>query len=163
MAGRLIKNQNFLAGVALSLVGLFMLVDAINFGRFINGSVGADFFPKIVSAALLVVGISLACSGLAQVRKGSSATAEGSDDQIKSNVLEFLGAIAALVLYIFLLEPLGFIIATIPFCFALILLISPKKKRNYPLFAGVSVGVAIAAYLLFVKVFYVMLPQGILG
>lgn len=163
MAGRLIKNQNFLAGIALSLVGIFMLVDAIRFGRFINGNVGADFFPKMVSTALLLVGISLLSSGLTQVKKEPSVANGGVTGQIKGNVPEFLGTIAVLILYILLLEPLGFIIATIPFCFSLILLISPKDKRNYLLFAAISVGVAIVAYLLFVKVFYVMLPQGILG
>jgi hypothetical protein len=41
--------------------------------------------------------------------------------------------------------------------------LSPKENRNCLLFAIVAVAVTVAVYFLFVKVFYVMLPGGILG
>jgi putative tricarboxylic transport membrane protein len=159
MTRRLLKNRNFLMGCILTAVGIGMLADAINFGRFISGGIGADFFPKIISSALVLTGLLLAAGAYRAARK----QAETRESAVKSNYVEFAAVIGLFLVYILALKPLGFIVSTAPFTFLLILVLSPRENRGYLLFAVIAAAVTIAAYFLFVKVFYVMLPSGILG
>jgi putative tricarboxylic transport membrane protein len=146
-------------GCILTVMGIWMLADAINFGRFISGGIGADFFPKIISSALILIGL-LLIAGAYQAERNP---AKKNENTIKSNYREFAAVMGLLTVYILALKPLGFILATAPFTFLLILILSPRENRSFRLFALLAVAVTVAAYFLFVKVFYVMLPQGILG
>jgi putative tricarboxylic transport membrane protein len=159
MTRQLIKDKNFRMGCILTALGIWMLADAINFGRFISGGIGADFFPKIISTALVLIGLLLAAGAYKAARK----QAEKREAAVKNNYAEFAAVIGLFILYILALKPLGFILSTAPFTFLLILILSPRENRRYLLFAAIAVAVTIAAYFLFVKVFYVMLPPGILG
>jgi putative tricarboxylic transport membrane protein len=157
---KFLRNGDFLAGLVLFVLGFFMLGNAINFGRQIDAAIGADFFPKIISAALIAVSVGLILGGVKAVK---AAEAEGSGAQPSKNYPGFAATLGLLILYIFVMPVLGFIIATVPFTFLLILILVPKGKKNRLLFLGISAGITLAAYFLFVKVFFVMLPAGILG
>jgi putative tricarboxylic transport membrane protein len=163
MTGQLIKNKNFLMGSIVTLVGIGMLADAINFGRFISGGIGADFFPKIISSALILMGLLLGAEGYRVVREQAGKHQGASQEAIKNNYLEFAAVLGVLTVYVIVLRPLGFILSTVPFTFLLILILSSRENRRVPLFAIIAVIVTVAVYFLFVKVFYVMLPVGILG
>lgn len=156
-----LKNGEVLAGSVLFLIGMFMLLNAIIFGRAINTGIGADFFPKIVSCALMAVSAGLIRSGI-RTEKAFAADNE-KEPANKGNYPVFAAALGVFLVYVFLMPVLGFIIATIPFIFCLILLLAPTKKRKIPLFLGISVAVSLGTYLLFVKLFFVMLPAGLLG
>ncbi|MDR1106884.1 MAG: tripartite tricarboxylate transporter TctB family protein [Treponema sp.] len=156
-----IKNGDILAGAVLFLIGMFMLINAAVFGRAINTGIGADFFPKIVSCALMTVSAGLLRSGI-KAEKASAANNK-TEPVKKGNYPVFAAVLVVFLSYVFIMPVLGFIITTIPFLFFLMLLLVPKKKRNIPLFLGVSSGVSLGTYLLFVKVFFVMLPMGLLG
>ena len=163
MIRRFFKNQNIVAGSVLILVGIIMLTDAINFGRFISSKVGADFFPKIISAGLILTGTAILITGLREFRKESAEDRGKAKVSIQGNYLALTYTIVLLIVYVILLGPLGFITTTIPVTFLLMLLLTPKSKRNYLVFAIVSAVATIATYFLFAKIFYVMLPRGILG
>ena len=62
-----------------------------------------------------------------------------------------------------LLQPVGFIVCSSLYVFFQILILSKGMKRNYPAFAVVSIAASVSAYFLFVRVFQVMIPAGILG
>jgi putative tricarboxylic transport membrane protein len=160
MTRQLIKDKNFRMGCIMTVLGIWMLADAINFGRFISGGIGADFFPKIISTALILIGLLLAAGAYKAARKQAEKRETAA---IKNNYPEFAATLGLLALYILALKPLGFILSTAPFTFLLILILSPRENRNCLLFATVAAAVTVALYFLFVKVFYIMLPGGILG
>jgi hypothetical protein len=156
-----LKNSEVLAGSVLFLVGIFMLLNAVVFGWAIKAGIGADFFPKIISCALMAVSAGLIRSGI-KTEKASAANNE-TRPAGKGNYPVFAAVLGSFLAYVFLMPILGFIIATIPFTFFLVLLLVPAKNRKIPLFLGVSVAVSLGTYLLFVKVFFVMLPAGLFG
>jgi hypothetical protein len=156
-----LKNGEVLAGSILFLMGMFMLLNAVIFGRAINTGIGADFFPKIVSCALLAVSVGLVHSGI-KTEKSFAVNNETMPAK-KGNYPVFTAALGVFLVYGFLMPILGFIIATIPFTFCLIMLLVPAKNKKIPFFLGISVAVSLGTYLLFVKIFFVMLPAGLLG
>ena len=68
-----------------------------------------------------------------------------------------------ITVYISLMKPLGFILSTIIYLFAQILLIAPRDKKKPVFILILSVVVSVALYAIFVKGFSVILPAGILS
>ena len=68
--------------------------------------------------------------------------------------------VAWLAGYVLALTWFGFIIATIPAFFLLILLFTWKEKKNYVAAAVYAVVYAVGAYFLFTRVLNVILPTG---
>ena len=69
---------------------------------------------------------------------------------------------AFLILYVFLLKPLGFVISTIIFLLGMITLFTPKEKRSVIRIILICVIFSVVVYWLFAKVLTLSLPQGIL-
>jgi putative tricarboxylic transport membrane protein len=65
-------------------------------------------------------------------------------------------------LYLALLEPLGFLLSTAVYLFFQFIVLS-RKKPNLPLYGLLSISTSAIVYYLFVKVFILFLPAGILG
>lgn len=82
----------------------------------------------------------------------------------KRGFLLFL-SLLFLVLYSVLLQRLGFILSTILYLLATIILLTPREKvrRSLPLVAGFSVVVPVLIYIVFTKYLTLFLPKGILG
>ena len=72
-------------------------------------------------------------------------------------------SIIAMLIYILLTPILGFLIATALFLIAQMLIISNFAKEKIILFFVISILMAVIVNYVFRNVFYVMLPQGILG
>ncbi|MFA6633621.1 MAG: tripartite tricarboxylate transporter TctB family protein, partial [Kiritimatiellia bacterium] len=68
-----------------------------------------------------------------------------------------------LILYLALIPILGYIIASTLYIFGQILILNRSNKQHYLRYATISIFSAVLTYLLFVKVFSVMIPAGILG
>ena len=65
--------------------------------------------------------------------------------------------------YMLAFEPVGFIVSSILFLFALMNWFANNENRNLPLFAIISVLLPVAVDALFVFVIKMPLPKGIIG
>lgn len=144
-----------LFNIVLLLVGiaLFCSAQTIEAGAVLGQ--GADFMPKLMSIAWIVL---CALNLFRGFREPEGEKGNGS-------VRRFLVTLALLFAYIYLLNPIGFTLASILYVFAQTLLFVPKEKRNvrnYVLFAVVSIVIPIAINLLFENVFSLILPEGML-
>lgn len=144
-----------LFNIVLLLVGiaLFCSAQTIQAGAVLGQ--GADFMPKLMSIAWIVLSVMNLLNGLREP--------EGKKEN--GSIRRFLLTLALLFVYIYLLDPIGFTMASILYVFAQTLLFVPKEKRsvkNYVLFAVVSVVLPIAINLLFQNVFSLILPEGML-
>ena len=77
-----------------------------------------------------------------------------------------MATIAAFTVYVFVIEPAGFLLSSIVYLFAQITILAPKEKRGIKgiiLFAVIAVVVCVAVYFIFRFGLNVMLPAGILG
>ena len=122
-------------------------------------SVGADFWPKLILFCLIVISTYLTASNAIKWRKSlgekKAGMAGGSGElvgwiRVSITTLFIVG-------YVLLLKPLGFIMASPLFIIAMMLMISPEKKKIIP--AGV-VGIMIIIYVLFGKLLFIPLPKG---
>lgn len=134
-------------------VALFCSAQTIQAGAVLGQ--GADFMPKLMSIAWIVLSALNLFHGLR----------EQEGEKESGSVKRFLVTLALLFVYIYLLDVIGFTLASILYVFAQTLLFVPKEKRsvkNYVLFAVVSVVLPIAINLLFQNVFSLILPEGML-
>lgn len=122
-------------------------------------SVGADFWPKLILFCLIVISTYLTASNAIKWRKSlgeKEAGMEGGSGElggwIRVSIATFF-----IVGYVLLLKPVGFIVASPLFIIAMMLLISPEKKKIIPV--GV-VGIMIIIYVLFGKLLFIPLPKG---
>lgn len=145
--------------IVLIIVGavLWIMAQKIEVGAAMGH--GGDFMPKICATAWLIISILML---LFRMRK--SPAADGENESI--SVRGFLLTLALLLVYVFLLEPVGFVIMSVIYMFIQMLLFVPKEKmtkKTVIVFAAVSVILPIAVDLLFVNVFSLVLPTGFLG
>ena len=68
-----------------------------------------------------------------------------------------------MLLYVIAFEPVGFLLSSMVYLFAQILLMSNRDNRRPVLFAAISVALPVGIALLFAYVIKMPLPVGILG
>jgi len=72
-------------------------------------------------------------------------------------------SIISLILYVLLLKPLGFVLASVLYVITQMFFFSGKEKRKPVLFICLGIGLCLVIYLIFKKVMYIGLPSGILS
>lgn len=143
--------------LALAVVAL-LATAAIPAGRDGWSMTGARFFPLLVSLGLLILGVVqlVRTTIVPDSALGRHAGREAAETDWRAPA----GVAAALVAYVLVLEPLGYIVATaLLFPAGARLLGSRSPVRD--VIAGV--GFAVAVYALFTKLLAVPLPGGLVG
>lgn len=154
MRGR--KLADTMIHVILVIVGIVFLISS---QRIETGAVlgqGGDFVPKVCSIAWLLISVLLLVFGLQEKE-------ESQEKPMRMKI--FLATLMLLLLYVAALEVIGFVLCSAVYIFIQIMLFAPEEKRNKKnmiLFAVIAVVVPVAVNLLFVNVFALILPTGIL-
>lgn len=154
------KYGDLAVGIFFTAMAVIMFVVACQFPPNLLGGVGPDFMPKIVAVGLGILGVLQCISGGRTMRKDFSGEAEEED---KPEYWRVLATVAAFGVFVFTLEKVGFLIMSIIYLFVQMLILAPKEKRNYVLFAVISVVFNIVVYYIFRNGLNVILPAGILG
>ena len=136
-------------------VGLWVSAQGIEVGAAMGQ--GGDFMPKLCATIWVLLSALLLVSSFIE-KKSEKEKSEGS-------VKGFFATLVLLFVYILLLKPVGFVITSILYMFVQMLLFVPKEqleKKRIVSFAVISVILPILVNLLFVHVFSLILPAGIL-
>ncbi|MDT4763091.1 tripartite tricarboxylate transporter TctB family protein [Sphaerochaeta sp. PS] len=150
-------KKNIGLGAFSIILGVAMYLASFGIRDFAAVGVGATFFPRLASLGFVILGALL----ILQVLRGPKPLPEAKSPT-KRNYSIVLSMVL-LVIFLALLESLGYIICSALYIFFQILILAPEKKKNYVLYGIISVISSLATYLLFVRVFQVMIPSGILG
>lgn len=140
----------FIAGIAL-----WISAQGIEAGAAMGQ--GGDFMPKLCAVIWVILSGLLLVTGI--FGKGAEEKAAG------GNTRAFFMTLALLFFYVLLLKPVGFVITSSLYMFAQMVLFVPKElinKKRLVLFAAISIILPILVNLLFVNVFSLILPAGIL-
>ncbi len=124
----------------------------------IRQTVGPEVFPIIISACLMLSAVALFAKTLREkaTRVRHSELPEGVGEDRLTQALALLG----IGVYIFAMEPLGYIVSTALLCiYETAVFEAGHWVRN--VLSGV--GFSVAVYAIFVNFLNVMLPKGILG
>lgn len=119
-----------------------------------SAGLGAGGFPQFVTICLGVLGAIQAVKSYMALRKNPD------QDKAVLKAADLFGAGSLLIsfgVYVWLVQPLGYIISTTLFFFLFMLIYGERKWFRMVI---ISVVFSIVTYYLFVKVFYVMLPKG---
>ena len=151
------KLSELIISIVLFIAGavLFISSQEIEVGAAMGQ--GGDFMPKLCSVLWLII------SGLLTI-----FTVMNKDDSGKEITISLKGFFATLILliaYVTFLKPIGFVITSILYMFVQMLLFVPaeyRTKKNYMFFLIISIIIPVAVNALFVNVFSLILPTGVL-
>ncbi len=150
------KISETIVNIVLVLFGAALWVTAQNIEVGAAMGQGGDFMPKLCSSIWMVLSILILVFGL------RTPDAGGKDSV---SIKGLISTLVLLFVYILLLKPIGFVITSIVYMFVQMMLFVPaeyRNKKNYIIFAVVSVVLPVAVNLLFANVFSLILPTGIL-
>ena len=165
------RSKDVVTGLITIGLAIFLFVISSNVRDFAAVGVGAGFLPRLAAILLGILGVILTVEGW---RRGASpgrgvksaqAARKDDDDEVEvfgGWLAVFLSA-GLMCVYVGFLDRLGFIVASTLYAFCQMLILAKNARRNYLLFGVVALVTSAVAYFLFVRVFQVMLPAGILG
>jgi len=126
------------------------------------------FVPYLWGGVLLFLSLWLIVRGILKYRRFKAeggVVEKTSAKSVISDKREVVASFIALALYVGLMEALGFVITTILYTFAQILILTPREKwkKNYLPAAIVAVITGCVLYYIFKMLLNVLLPSGILA
>ena len=153
MKPKQLLNRDFVASIGLIAFSLFVMQKAKEFGGAAAKFRGVSpaLFPTILSIAIIVLSLPVMIRGL---RKGYNW--DSTVDFRKRNSYIALGLVLATVLYVLILEFLGFYLATSLYTLALIILMRGASPIRAIIVAFASVGVI---YFVFHTLMFVPFPE----
>ncbi len=149
-------------GVTLALSGAYLIcaTQIKTRPKLTPGYANAKIIPLLLGGLLAVLSVMCILQG---VRKMKDAAAEKQQDKAgKGDLLTVTLTFAVILGYIAILPRLGFCLSTMIYLFLQMLVLAPKEKRNYPLFAAVSVGFTAIAFVAFRIGLQQLLPRGLI-
>ena len=162
------KYKDVIAGGFVILLGAALYIASLSIKSLPMNLLKADFFPKMAACMFGFLGICLVMEGVKSA-KTFDENVEGDEKDGEDNAsgtISMVATLALIALYIFCLEPIGFVLSTIVYLVAQMYILADAahhSKKDIVLFMVLSVITSVGIYQLFTKVFYLMLPIGILG
>ena len=159
------KYQDVFCGVFLILLGVGLYAMSFRIKSVALNLIKADFFPRLDAALFVILGLILTGTGLSKARHSQAEAADSVPFWKQDATVSMLETLGLIAVYIALMKPVGFVITTVLYLIAQMYVLTPREKRtgkNAVLFAVISLVTSLAIYLCFTRVFYLMLPAGIL-
>ncbi len=149
------RKANILVSVLCILLSAYVIKTAQGFPENLSAvDPGPAYFPTLMAGMVIILSLVLAALAIT----GKGADAEDRLDFHGGSKRALIG-VAMFAVYCVLFKTLGFIIDTIWFCFAMMVLL---QNRKYPVIAAVSVATAVIIYIIFAVLLGAKLPAGLL-
>ena len=153
------KKIDQISGVIILGIAVFYLSKTAKLAIWKGKTLGPGFFPLLLGIAL--VGLTLLLLVKATLAKRDPSLSHPQRFfPSRSGLLKLLYLIGALAVYVLTLQPLGYLLSTLLFLFALFLAWDPKRPG---LAVAVAVGAVLCSYVFFDLLLQVQLPKGLLG
>lgn len=130
----------------------------------VPGQVGPEVFPQVIGAVIAILSAALILMTMGEIKREKAI---GLTEEVKSESLFDLKSVlltmALLVVYVFLIPSLGFVIAGILYLFIQMIVMANKPApKQLVLYAIIAIILPFVVYFIFVNVFNLMLPAGLL-
>ena len=124
--------------------------------------IGPDFMPEVVGVIIVILALMLLFSSVKNFKRNAAeAEASGKD---ASDYKRVLASLALVVIYVNILGPAGFILATLAYLFLQIFVLAPNDKRGVKdilSYAALDLVFVFAVFFLFRYGFKIVLPAGL--
>ena len=131
--------------------------------------IDSAFLPIILSAGMGILTVCQIYQAIKKQKKMAQAAAENADADAETVDAEdapdygrAMMTLAASLLYVALLNPLGFVISSVVYLELQMCIMSPKDKRKPVKFLIISIITVLVIYFIFHNLLRLMLPNGIL-
>lgn len=155
------KYGELLINGAIFLLGVVLLHQAGQIQTGASMSKGLDFIPKICAGLLAILGALMLAGDIVKLRRPAAAT--DGDAAVPVNYGMFFLNLAVLVVYVLLLQPVGFLITTAVYVAVQTYLFSPRTAKHLVFCPVAGIVTSVTVYFAFVSGFQLLLPSGILG
>ena len=156
------KYGDICVSIFFLVVGIALIIGARALPKSAVIDIGPDFMPTVIGVIIVILAAILLAESLKGLKANiAKAEAEGKDDSDYKRVL--LSLILSLI-YVFVLQPIGFIISTLVYLFGQIFVLSPDEKRTKKdiiLYLVIDVIFVMVVFFLFRYGFKIVLPAGI--
>lgn len=155
------KSKDFFAGLFFIVFAIIFFIYSFKIKAMAKTSIGPEFLPRIICILIALLGLAMTISSVVNGNKSAEDKNEG---EPKENKFMVLATFILLALYVFLLKEIGFIITSIFYLMIQITILIPdRSKKNLIITGVISTTIPIVTYFLFVNVFNLLLPAGVLG
>ena len=153
------KKANYGIMIVFLFLSLFVFISAASFEQTLiqDDYVGAAFFPEVLAGVTALLALFL---GWLNRRGMFDEDTRSLADLFPREIRLPLAGLLLLTVYVLLLEPLGFILATFLLNISLLLLFGVRSLLYLLIFSSV---ISLAVYTVFYKILIVPLPEGILS
>lgn len=158
------KCKDLILGVVMLALSAFYLIFAFQIKtrpKLVPSYSSAQIVPILLGTLLAILSVILIVQG---VRKMRACNAQEGEDKKSSreDTISVVLTIAVILGYILLMQPLGFCLSTVLYLFLQMVVLAPKTKRNYLLFAIVAVVFTALIFVAFRMGLQQMLPRGVI-
>jgi putative tricarboxylic transport membrane protein len=167
--GNPMKWNDIISALVLIVVSIVVFFASDQLEAKTRMDIGPDFMPKLVAALTFLLSLLLLAQAV-QRNMGLSPQCQMPDVDRgpvrQGDLIERYADWISLLLilaYTIAFEPLGFVLSTTIFLFLQFVVMSRSGERRYIRFALVAGVVSAVSYYVFLKLFYVFLPTGLLG
>jgi hypothetical protein len=156
------KYKELISSSIITLIGLVYFVMAFSIRQYGDAVLDSRFLPLLLGCLLIAFGtVKLVGSIRQSFHKDGGINSEPPEESGSSR--HVMLTLILMIAYAFTMKPLGFLISTSAYMFLQTIILFPNKKKNYIIMISVSLIFSIAVYLVFVRIFSLVLPRGILG
>lgn len=157
------KYKELIIGIVIIIFAIVYFIGSFSIKQNKVVSIGAEFMPRLYGLILFILALLQIYQGLIYVKKykitEEKFKAKEDNKDTKNVILTFL----LILLYISMMEILGFILSSALFLFLMSFLLSPANvKVKYYLSMIYSIVLSICIYVLFHNFMLMPLPKGII-
>ena len=146
------------------LVAVILFIATFSIKSLLGMNPGPEFMPRLASILLFLVAAGIAVDGLREAK--TKVIEEVSEEEAayrKAGNRKVLYSAILIGFYVFSMNTLGFVISTLIYEFLQMIVLTPVgKKKNYALFAVITIISTLFFYIVFTRFLYLMLPSGLL-
>jgi len=151
------KYKDIIVGSVLAALSVLYLLLSFQIKLTnIDRVVGSRMFPQICGTIILLLSVSLIVGGIQRAKKtGPEKAGE------KRNYTRTILVLGSYAIYIFLMDKIGFTISSILYLFSQMVVMGkwPVSKKSMILYLMISVAVSAVIYVMFYRVFMLILPK----
>ena len=152
-------TKDIVSGAVLLVLAIAMLSTSLQIKKVTPIGVSSGFVPALVAMLLAAISLIIIFNGYRALQTDSAKR----DRLLPSQLGTVLGTFFAIGIYVFCLGAVGFLVSTFVYLVAQIGILSPPRERHWLKFAAISGVVTAVVYYVFLEVFDLLLPVGILG
>ena len=160
-------SRDVYISIIFLIISILVFSMSLNMQALTTSAVGADFLPKVMAILIFVLSIYFLTASIKNpvenVVDDTDEMEEINDNDESKKFTRVLLTGLLMIIYVFFINIIGFILASILYLTVQMVLFSSVTKRNIIVYLLISIVTSVLIYFVFRNIFYVMLPSGILG